>query len=125
MVLSILTKPKQDSTMENKVDIVTAPFRYFKVATSMQDSVLLPRRKWHEECWQLPSDSLQWSRWPNVSSCESGGENPTLHSQYPRVDNVLNITERDRERQTESDRQRVTDRERQTESDRQSATDRE
>ena len=59
----------------------SVPFRYFDVATSVQDSSLLPHRKWHEVCWWLPFDSLQWSRWPNVSPCEGGEKILTLHSQ--------------------------------------------
>ena len=70
VVLSMLTKLRRDSTLEND-----------EIATSVQDSSLLPHRKWHEVCWRLPFDSLQWSRWPNVSPCESGEENPTLYSQ--------------------------------------------
>ena len=58
--------------MENDVDGVHVLFRYSEVATSVQDSILLPHWKWHGGCWRLPSDSLQ---------CESGEENPTLHSQ--------------------------------------------
>ena len=77
----MLTKLWPDSILENDVDVAPVPFRYFEVATSVQDSVLLPHRKWHEECWRLPSDNLQWSRWLNVSPCEGGEENPTLHSQ--------------------------------------------
>jgi len=34
----------------------------------------LPHRKWHEDCWWLPSDNLQWLRCPNVSLCEGGEE---------------------------------------------------
>ena len=77
----MLTKLRRDSTLENDVDGAPVPFRYFEVAISVQDSVLLPHWKWHEEGWRLPSDSLQWSRWPNISLCEGGKENLTLHSQ--------------------------------------------
>ena len=80
VVLSMLTKLRRDSTLEMTL-MVPVPLQYFEVATSVQDSSLLPHRKWHEVCWRLPSDSLQWSRWPNVSPCEGGEENPTLHSQ--------------------------------------------
>ena len=58
VVLSVLTKPRQDSALENGTDDDPVLFQYFKVATSVQDFILLPRRKWHEQCWRLPSDSL-------------------------------------------------------------------
>ena len=74
----MLTKLRRDSTLEMML-MVPVPFRYFEVATSVQDSFLLPHRKWHEVC--VGVDSLQWSRCPNVSPCEGGEENPTLHSQ--------------------------------------------
>ena len=86
VVLSMLTKLRRDSTLENDVDVAPVPFRYFEVAISVHDSVLLPHQKWHKECGRLPSDNLQWSRWPNVSPCDGGEENLTLHSQKPRVD---------------------------------------
>ena len=62
VVLSMLTKLRRYSTLENDVDGAPVPFRYFEVATSVQDSVLLLHWKWLEESWRLPSDSLQWSR---------------------------------------------------------------
>ena len=75
----MLTKLRLDSTWKMTL-IVPVAFRYFEVATSVQDSSLLSHRKWHEVCWRLPSDSLQWSRWSNVSQCEGGEENLTIHS---------------------------------------------
>ena len=50
VVLSVLTKPRQDSTLENGIDGDPVLFQYFEVATSVQDFVLLPHRKWHEQC---------------------------------------------------------------------------
>ena len=59
VVLSMLTKLRRDSTLEMTL-MVPVPFRYFEVAISVQDSSLHPHRKWHEVCWRLPSDSLQF-----------------------------------------------------------------
>ena len=49
--LSMLTKPRRDSTLENDVDVAPVPFQYFEVATSVHDSVLLPHQNYHKECW--------------------------------------------------------------------------
>ena len=43
VVLSMLTKLREDSTLEMTL-MMPVPFRYFEVATSVQDSSLLPHR---------------------------------------------------------------------------------
>ena len=47
VVLSMLTKLRRDSTLEMTL-MVPIPLQYFEVATSVQDSSLLPHRKWHK-----------------------------------------------------------------------------
>ena len=76
-----LIKPRPDSTLGKDVDIVPVPVRCFVVKISMMDFALLQHQKWHEGCWEVPFDTLQWSKFPNTSLCEGEGENLRLHSQ--------------------------------------------
>ena len=86
VALSKLTKPRQDSTLENGLDDDPAPSQYCEVVTLVRDCELLPPQKWHEGCWLLPFGSQRWLKWPNVCLCEGGVEHLRLHSQRTRED---------------------------------------